>query len=97
MKIPLHLMRKYSLIYLMATNKKPTRAFLCEGSGSSSTAFSRSMGALAEDYGMRVHFIADGTGITKQSGFYQITDWGVFDKAKFLEYYAALGSSEAAK
>ena len=87
MSIPIHLMRKYAIIYNIAVNKRPSRAFLCECSGSSSTAFTRSLHSLSTDYGMRVLFIADGSGITRQSGFYRIDDWGIIDKKAFIDWY----------
>ena len=94
MSIPLHLMRRYTLIYQLATKKKPTRTFLREASGSSCTSFSRSMASLAEDYGMRVEFVADGTGTTKQSGYYRITDWGIINKENFLSFYPTVNKKE---
>lgn len=94
MPIPLHLMRRYTLIYQLATKKKPTRSFLREVSDSSFTSFTRSMASLAEDYDMRVEFIADGTGTTGQSGYYRIADWGIINRAKFLSFYPKINQPE---
>lgn len=94
MPIPLHLMRRYTLIYQLETKKKPTRSFLIEVSDSSCTSFTRSMASLAEDYDMRVQFIADGTGTTKQSGYYRIEDWGIINKAKFLSFYQKINKAK---
>lgn len=88
--------RKYLLINALARLDKPTMKDLQRETGISTTSLQRHIAALRAEFQINVRYIRPAAATLGESGYYEMLDWGVFDREKFCKHYGGMISDESA-
>lgn len=89
MNISKDIKRKYDLIYHLSTADKPTLRDLESLTKIPSSTIKRQLKSLRLEFGVKVVFVRD-VNARGMSGHYVLTNWGVFDRRSFLQFYMTL-------
>lgn len=85
-KIAQDMFRKYQILYLFATaDVQLTVADIQARTGIAYSTLTRQRAKLRDEFGMTIEFVR-WKGLVGTNGYLKVSDWGVFDKDRLVEF-----------
>lgn len=90
MKVSSEIKRRYDLIHVLTTTRKPNLHDMHRATGIPASTIKRQLAAIRVDFGMKILFIREPSGERGTSGYYILTDWGIIDRKEFAHRYPSM-------